>query len=286
MDTFGPPAADRIARSSCGVFDHLGVAGVAASTLLAAAHAQDATSLAKAAQNPIANMVSLPFQYNANLDFGPNRQTQHVLNIQPVYPISFNPDWNLITRTIVPLISQPAMFPGDSRQNGLGDIQLQLFFSPKQPGAGGWTWGVGPIFLAPTASDDALGQGKWGAGPTAIALRSEGHWLYGALINNIWSFGGDSGRPDVNQMVLQPFVNYNVPGHPGLYFNSSPIITANWKADSGQRWTVPLGMGVGKITKWSNQPVNLQFGAYYNVERPDFGARWDIRAQVQFLFPR
>ena len=258
--------------------------GLAAGTAEAAE--QDATSLAKAAQNPIADMISLPFQLNINLNAGPDKKTQEVLNIQPVIPVNLNPEWNLITRTIVPLISQPQFAPGQDRTNGLGDVQFSAFLSPARPGA--WIWGGGVIVQAPTASDDVLGQGKWGLGPTAAALHMEkgSPWLYGALINNVWSVGGDSDRADVNQMLLQPFINYNFPHHPGLYLSFSPIITANWEASSGNKWTVPVGLGIGQIMRWGRQPVNLQAAAYYNVERPDFAPNWNIRLQVQFLFPK
>ena len=250
------------------------------------AFAQDAESLAKAAQNPIAAMISLPFQYNANFDVGPLEKTQHVLNIQPVYPVDLNAEWNLITRTIVPLISQPAFVPGQDRENGLGDVQFSAFLSPKAPTADGWILGAGAITQLDTASNDRLGQGVWGLGPTAVALKVDGQWVYGALINNVWSVAKDDNRANVNQMLIQPFVNYNVPGHPGLYLTSSPIITANWEADSGNKWTVPLGGGIGQIMRWGKQPVNLQAGAYYNVVRPDFAPQWNLRLQMQFLFPK
>lgn len=245
-----------------------------------------AADLAKAAQNPIASMISVPIQYNANLNAGPDDGTQSVVNIQPVYPVSLTRDWNLITRTVIPLLSQPGLTPGQGRTDGLGDIQFSAFFSPVKPTEGGWIWGAGAVLLFPTASDDVLGQGKWGAGPTAVALRIDGPWVYGALVNNIWSFAGENSRQDVNQLLLQPFVNYNVPAKPGFYLTSSPIITANWKADSGQRWIVPIGMGLGQIMKWGSQPVNLQAAAYYNVERPTHAPNWNLRLQVQFLFPR
>jgi hypothetical protein len=251
----------------------------------ASAQGADAASLAKAAQNPIADMISVPFQYNINFDTGPLKETQHLLNIQPVYPIQLDSDWNLITRTIVPVISQPAFAAGEDRVFGLGDIQFSTFFSPKEA-VEGWVWGAGVVAQLNTATNDRLGQGAWGLGPTAVALHLGKTWVYGALINNIWSVSKDSNRPDVNQMLLQPFVNYNFPDHPGRYLSFSPVITANWEADSGQRWTLPLGLGIGQIMKFGQQPVNLQAGAYYNVERPDLASRWQVRLQVQLLFPK
>lgn len=258
-------------------------------TLLLGAAAQgegnDAASLAQAAQNPIADMISVPFQYNLNFETGPLDDTQHLLNIQPVYPINLRSNWNLITRTIVPVLSQPAFAAGQDREFGLGDVQFSAFLSPKQA-VGGWVWGAGVIAQLDTATNDRLGQGAWGLGPTAVALHLGKTWVYGALINNVWSVSEDDGRSPVNQMLLQPFVNYNFPDHPGRYLSFSPIITANWEEDSSQRWTVPLGLGLGQIMKLGQQPVNVQAGAYYNVERPDVGSDWQVRLQLQLLFPK
>lgn len=269
---------------------HAGLIGALwLSTLLGAAPAvaqgSDAAALAKAAQNPIADMISLPFQYNMNVDAGPLDKPQHILNIQPVYPVNLGADWNLITRTIIPVISQPAFTAQQDRENGLGDIQISAFLSPRQP-VGGWVWGAGMIAQLDTATDERLGQGAWGLGPTALALHLGKTWVYGALLNNVWSVSTDEGRRDVNQMLLQPIVNYNFPDAPGRYLTFTPVITADWEADSDQRWTVPLGLGIGQILKIGAQPVNLQAAAYYNVERPDAAARWQMRLQVQFLFPK
>lgn len=246
---------------------------------------QDAAALAKAVQNPIASLISIPFQWNINLETGPQEETQHVLNIQPVLPFELNEDWNIITRTIFPLISQPAFGQGQSREGGLGDIQFSAFFSPKKPTASGWIWGAGPILQMNTATDDRLGQGAWGVGPTAVALKMAGPWVYGGLINNVWSITEDSGRADVNQMLIQPFVNFNFVDKPGRYLVFAPIITANWKADN-DKWTVPLGMGIGQVMKIGNQPINIQASAYYNVERPDNAAKYQIRLQIQLMFPK
>lgn len=246
---------------------------------------QDAADLAKVVQNPIANLISVPFQWNINLETGPLEKTQHVLNIQPVLPFELNEDWNIITRTIIPLISQPAFGQGQSREGGLGDIQFSAFFSPKKPTASGWIWGAGPILQMNTASDDRLGQGAWGIGPTAVALKMAGPWVYGGIINNVWSITEDSGRADVNQMLIQPFVNFNFVDKPGRYLTFAPIITANWKADN-DKWIIPLGMGIGQVMKIGKQPINIQASAYYNVERPDNAAKYQIRLQVQLLFPK
>ena len=251
----------------------------------AAAQGDDAASLAKAAQNPIADMISVPFQNNINFDTGPLGGTQNILNIQPVYPIELNAEWNLITRTIVPLIWQPAFAEGQDREFGLGDIQFSGFLSPRKP-VGGWVWGVGAIAQLDTATQERLGQGVWGLGPTAVALNIGKEWIVGALINNVWSVSREEGRPAVNQMLLQPIINYNFPDAPGRYLSFSPIITADWKAESGQQWTVPLGLAIGQVLKPGGQPINLQLGAFYNVVRPDAGAQWQIRLQVALLFPK
>jgi len=253
--------------------------------MLGTATAQDAEDLAKAAQNPISDLISLPFQLNTNFDVGPLNETQYVLNIQPVYPIQLNDDWNLITRTILPVISQPAFAQGQSRETGIGDIQFSAFFSPKKATSGGWIWGAGPILQLNTASDDRLGQGAWGLGPAVVALKISGPWVFGGLLNNVWSVSEDTGRADVNQLLFQPFINFNFADHPGRYLTFAPIITANWEA-STDKWLVPLGLGIGQITKFGKQPVNLQASFYYNVERPDQAPKYQLRLQIQLMFPK
>jgi hypothetical protein len=242
-----------------------------------------ADELARLAQNPVANMISVPFQNNTNFNYGPRDGTQNILNIQPVIPISVNSDWNVITRTILPIITQPGFTDGQSSTTGLGDLQLSAFLSPNA--GSGLIWGVGPIVQAPTNSNDRLGNDRWGLGPTAVVLHLEkgSPWVYGALVNNVWSVGGGS-DPKYNNFLLQPFLNYNFPG--GTYLTSSPIITADWEASGSQRWTVPIGGGVGKIFHFGRLPVNMQLGAYWNVIAPDIGPDWQVRFQVQFMFPK
>lgn len=261
---------------------------LAAACTLSAQAQQSDEELARAAQNPLASLISVPFQNNTNFKVGPKGQTQNVLNIQPVIPVNVNSDWNLITRTIVPLISQPDFGVPGADKVGIGDIQFSAFFSPTNPSASGWLWGVGPVVQLRTASNDVLGQGKWGLGATGVALRLQkgSPWVYGALVNNIWSVRGDKARPDVNQMLVQPFVNYNFPDYPGRYLSFSPVITANWKADSRNVWTVPIGLGVGQIFRIGQQPVNGSIAAYKNVGRPDGAADWTLRVQLQLMFPK
>ena len=245
--------------------------------------AMSATDLAKLAQNPVGDVISVPFQNNTNLNYGPEEGTQNVLNIQPVIPVSVNSDWNIITRTIVPVISMPALGPDDSRTNGIGDTQFTAFLSPANPGH--WIWGVGGIVQIPTNSNSELGNDNWGLGPSVVVLRLEkgNPWVVGALVNNVWSVGSRDSE-SYNNALIQPFLNYNFKG--GLYLTSAPILTVNWKADSGDQWTVPLGGGVGKIFHLGKLPVNTQLSAYYNVVTPDYGADWQIRAQVQLMFPK
>jgi hypothetical protein len=248
--------------------------------------AQDAEALAKAAQNPVASLISVPFQNNTNFGVGPGDETQNILNIQPVIPIDLSDKWNLITRTIIPIISQPGFTPGQDRRNGLGDIQLSAFLSPKAPTAGGLIWGVGAVAQFDTASSDRLGAGAFALGPTAVALKSSGAWVVGALVNNVWSVSESSGRDEVNLLLVQPFINYNFPDKPGRYLTFAPVVTSNWKANGGDRWTVPLGLGIGQITRFGKQPVNMQASFYYNVKKPDFAADWQLRLQLQLMFPK
>lgn len=242
---------------------------------------QSEEDLAKAAQNPIASLISLPFQNNTNFNIGPNNRTQNVLNIQPVWPFARG-NWNIITRTIVPVISQPDFTSTSGSTFGLGDINLSVFLSPAESGK--VVWGVGPIFSFPTASDDVLGSKKWGIGPSAVALMIPSPWVIGVLVNNIWSFAGDDARADINAFLLQYFINYNLAD--GWYLTSAPILTANWEAASGQEWTIPFGGGVGKIFRVGKQPMNGQISAYGNVKKPDGGPDWQLRVQLQFLFPK
>jgi opacity protein-like surface antigen len=236
--------------------------------------------LQKASQNPIADLVSVPFQSNTNFNSGPFNRTQEVLNIQPVVPMHLNEDWNVISRTIIPLVSQPDPRI-DSSTNGIGDITQSLFLSPAHPGP--LIWGVGPVFTAPSASDPILGTGKVLFGPTAVFLMTPGHWVLGVLLNNQWSVGGNPLRPAVNTGLAQPFVNYNM--EHGWYLTSSPVITVNWLAASGEKWTVPVGGGFGRVFRVGGQPVNAQIQAFYNVERPTGASDWQLRFDVALLFP-
>jgi hypothetical protein len=248
----------------------------------------DATAeLARAAQNPVADMISLPFQNNTNFNFGPQEKTQNVLNIQPVIPFDLSQDWLMITRTVLPVISQPEFTPNGNREFGLGDTVFTAFFSPKNRNwwLGDWLWGAGPAVLVPTSTDDRLGPGEWGIGPSAVFLTMPGRWVIGSLFNNIWSISADSDQTKVNLFTWQPFINYNLDG--GWYLVSSPVITANWEADSDNTWTIPIGGGFGRIFRIGKQPVNLALQGFYNIEKPDnIGPEWSIRLSFQLLFPK
>jgi hypothetical protein len=231
-----------------------------------------------------------------NFGIGPFDRNQNVLDIQPVIPIRVSRNWNMIIRWIAPVIWQPA--PGTANLQvfgideytpayltaedvqahagvfGLGDMTPTFFLSPAKPHK--LIWGVGPVFVVPTATGRALGQGKLSAGPSIVALVQPGHWTIGALINNVWSMAGPSSRIDVNQMTLQHFVNYNL--KKGWYVSLSPIVTANWNAMSDNVWTVPVGGGMGRVFRLGFQLVNVSAAFNGNVVHPADGSPWEDAA--------
>ena len=245
--------------------------------------------IAKASQNPLTAMYSLPIQNNTYFNIGLDEKTKNITNFQPVLPFDFNDDWTLVTRTILPIVSNPSLGATPyERTFGVGDTTFTAFFTPKQTDDSGWIWGAGPSFYLPTASDNDLGTKKWGIGAAAVGLKLDGKWVYGALISNVWSFAGsgqDENIERVNALTIQPFINYNLDD--GWFISSVPIITANWEADSDHTWTVPMGVGIGKAMKFGNTPITLQLHGYYNVVTPDdYGEDWQMRTQVQLFFPR
>jgi hypothetical protein len=237
--------------------------------------------LQKATQNPVASLITVPIQNNSNFGIDPYGRVQDVLNIQPVIPAKISENWMLITRVIQPVVWQP--YPGEPTggQYGLGDMNPTFFLSPAKPGK--VIWGVGPAFLIPTATNSVLGQGKFGIGPSAVALIQPGRWTIGGLVNNVWSVAGSSNRADVNQMTFQYFINYNLPK--GWYLSSAPIITANWEVSSPNRWTMPVGGGAGRIMRLGAQPVNISAQFYGNPVRPSGTSTWGMRLAIAFLFP-
>jgi hypothetical protein len=241
--------------------------------------AADADELARQLSNPVASLVSVPMQFNYDdLEGGGSRSW---LNVQPVVPVSIGEDWNLISRTIVPISYQEGLFPGAGSQFGTGDITQSFFFSPKEPTASGWILGAGPALLVPTASDDLLGTGKWGVGPTAVALKqTRSGWTYGALVNHLWSFAGDSDRNDVNSTFLQPFLSRGMGQGRTVTLNLES--SYNWEAG---RWTVPFNLGYSKVSTIGSQLVSYQGGVRYYLEAPDGGPDWGVRFTLTLLFP-
>jgi hypothetical protein len=258
------------------------VCGLAVAAAPCAAE-ETATELAQRLSNPVAALISVPMQLNYDQDIGAARGGDRwVLNVQPVVPITLNQDWNLISRTIVPLVSQNEVFAGAGRQSGLGDVVQSFFFSPKAPGASGWIWGAGPVLLLPTGSDDLLSARKWGAGPTAVVLKQQNGWTYGALANHIWSFAGDSGRADVNSTFIQPFLSFTTPDAWSFTLNTES--TYNW--DSKQ-WTVPINATVSRVTRIGGQMVSIGGGLRYWAEGPDGAPHGlGLRFTITLLFPR
>jgi hypothetical protein len=251
------------------------------------AAAANADALRKAAQNPVASLISVPVQNNNNFGINPGYRTQDVLNIQPVIPIKASENWNLIIRWITPIVYQPlpAAFPAPQiGVYGLGDMQPTFLMSPSKPHK--IIWGAGPIFQVPTATSQYTGQGKLAIGPNVVALAMPKSFVLGVLVNNLWSVAGGGSRPDINQMLLQYFVNYNM--KKGWYLTAQPIITANWNstAASGSVWTLPFGGGVGRIMKLGFQPVNMNLQFYGNAVHVPDASPWTLRVTFALLFPK
>ena len=239
----------------------------------------ETTELAKKTQNPVADLISVPFQLNSGIDTGVRNNTKHTLNLQPVMPQKLNEDWNLIHRPVLPIIHQPAFGPRGST-TGVGNLNYQAFFSPAEPD--GMIWGVGPSIIVPTSRDDRLGKDEWAIGPGVVGLKMDGPWVYGSLVSQTWGVDRDA---DVDFLLVQPFINYNFDD--GWYLSSSPIITCNWDADkSGDKWTVPVGGGGGRTFLWGKQPINVSAQVFRNVARPHNGPQWETRLQVSLLYPK
>jgi hypothetical protein len=254
----------------------LGVAGMPHAAL---AQEQDADALAKQLSNPVAALISVPFQLNYDTGYD-NDGEKWLLNIQPVIPISLNEEWNVISRTILPVIDQKNVVNDDS-QSGLGDTVQSFFFSRKKPTSSGWIIGVGPAAMLPTATDDLLGQDQWALGPTAVALKqTEAGWTYGALVNQLWSVSGGDDRPEVNAMFLQPFLTKGMGQGRTLSFNLES--TYDW---TREQWTIPLNVGYSKVSKLGAQLVSWQGGVRYYLEAPEGGPEWGLRFSFTLLFP-
>ena len=249
----------------------------------ASARDQKEADLAQELTNPVANLVTIPVQMNFDDNIGLNDQGSKITtNIQPVVPFSLNEDWNLITRTIIPVIYQDDVFPGEGSQFGLGDINMSLFFSPTQPTSGGVIWGAGPVLLLPTATDNLLGTEKWGAGPAGVVVTMRGPWTFGGLANHIWSFAGDSDRQDINNTFVQPFVAYTWPSAWTVSVQSET--TYNWETE---KLSLPINVATSKLVRIGRLPVSLQGGVGYWLESPETGPEgWRFRLQANLVLPR
>lgn len=250
--------------------------------------AQDPDALRKSAQNPVASLISVPFQNNTSFALGPNNdRVQNVLVIQPVIPVRLTPSVNMIMRFVTPIVYQPNFFVPQTPATktgwfGLGDINPSFFFSPTKVNK--VIWGIGPTFILPTATSRFLGQGKLQVGPTFVWLIQPKKWTFGSLFNNTWSIAGKSNRPSTNQGIFQYFINYNLKR--GYFLTWSPTITFNWKEKGAGRWTVPFGGGVGRIMLLGKQPVNISVQAFANPVRPPNSSPFTLRFSFALLYPK
>ncbi|HTV47709.1 MAG TPA: hypothetical protein VMG59_04630 [Phycisphaerae bacterium] len=240
---------------------------------------EEKSELTEDTLNPISDLTSVMFQYNVDFGVGPKETSLDAPNIQPQIPISLGPDWDLITRTVIPYVYAPSPANGISTTSGLGDITTSLFFSPRKT-LRGWIWGVGPAFLFPTATDPALGSQKWGAGPAAAVLRQNSIWTYGILAQQIWSFAGNSQRSSVNFTYLQPFVSYTFPTFTAIRLDTES--TYNW---TGRQWIVPINLGASQVFKIGKQPMSVYLGGRYYAQGPYGGPDWGFRFGLTILFP-
>lgn len=284
------PTPRRAARTLAGRF-RIGVSCLIATTALSIVsvragdgHPSSADlSLAHLAQNPLADAISVPFSNETNFRLGPYRQTGNVLNLQPVVPFRLNDDWNLVTRTTIPLQSQVRLSPSDGPTFGVGDIVPMVMLSPAHPGD--LIWGVGPTFSMPTATDRRLGTGRWAAGPSGVLVVQPDPWVFGILASQLWGIGDPRpGETMMNRTTTQLFAVRNFDD--GWYASSSPIITADWSEKGRDRWTVPLGGEIGRVFDPGGQAMVVSAGAYYNVVRPREGAEWQARVGLTLIFPK
>ncbi|MEJ2514567.1 MAG: transporter [Gammaproteobacteria bacterium] len=244
---------------------------------------QSQADIAKKLANPIASLVSVPFQANYDDNFGPRDEgSLWRLNIQPVIPFSIGEDWNLISRTILPVVDQDGFPTPGYHEFGLSDTVQSVFFSPKAETDSGWIWGAGPVFLIPTATDEFLGTEKWGIGPTAVALKQSGPWTYGGLANHIESFAGAGDRADVSATFLQPFLTYILPSQTTIALNTES--TYDWEAE---QWSIPLNLTALQMVNLGGQLAQVGAGVRYWADSPDSGPEgWGFRLIFTLVYPR
>ena len=260
-------------------------------------YAEPKAGITEEAMNPLSTVISVPFENNTLFNVGPDKATVNVLNVKPIFPVSLG-NWNLINRVTLPIaytegqdvevdgkftsgVGNPGSF-GLGSVYGIADTTYQGFMTPAK--AGKVAWGLGASLVIPTHSEDRFGSDKWSTGPAVVVFSAQGNWIWGAIAQNIWSFAGDSDAADVNVFSAQLTVNYKLKNR--WYLTSSPLITANWEVEKENRWTVPLGGGIGRIVKFNGKAVAIDVGAYYNVETPRFANNWYSQILVNFLFPK
>jgi hypothetical protein len=242
--------------------------------------AEESGDMAKDAQNPVGSLINFRFENNSNFNVGPNDSYQNIFNLVPVYPSNINSDWNWIHRATLPIIYLEETPIEEDSEFGLGDALYQGYLTPSK--GGDFIWGIGPAILMPTGADDFTTD-RWSPGLTAVVLALPGNWLFGLLSTQVWSVDSDD-ADDVSLFMLQYFINYNLPN--GWYLTSTPIITADWEADSDDRWTLPIGGGLGRVFNIGKQAINARVQAYWNVDKPDDAADWSLQAQWTFLWKK
>lgn len=256
------------------------IAGFLFSSVTAPAQEMSQEELEKAIQNPLAYLIFVPFENNTDFGISEFNRTRNELDIQPVLPFKLGKNVNLITRTIFPIITQP--LGENESKTGLGDITLDMFITPEKKGV--TQWGAGIVLGLPTATNEVLGTKKWTAGPGIMFIAQPENWTMGLLAQNSWSFAGDKNRGDINFFYLMAIISRNLPD--SWYISTCPKITADWKVESDNRWTVPIGLDVGRLFMFGEFPINLQAGYYYYIVKPEGWAKWQLRAEADFILPK